>query len=53
VGRSFAHSDELFAVFDNDGEQGASGRPLQAEIVANLDDVFFQQPQTWGILTWE
>ena len=42
----------LFALFDNDGE-AAAGKPLQAGILANLDGVFFQQPTTWGVLTWE
>jgi len=40
----------LFAVFDNDGET-SNGSPLQAEILTNLEGVFFQQPPTWGTLT--
>ena len=45
-------SSALFAVFDNDGEV-ANGRSLQAEILTNLEGVFFQQPQTWGSLVRE
>lgn len=42
----------MFAVFDNDGEN-SGGESLQAEILTNLDGVFFQQPRTWGTLTRE
>jgi hypothetical protein len=45
-------SSAMFAVFDNDGEN-SGGNSLQAEILANLEGVFFQQPRTWGTLTRE
>jgi hypothetical protein len=40
----------VFSIFDNDGEVGADGRSLQAEILTNLEGVFFQEPPTWGAL---
>jgi hypothetical protein len=40
----------VFSIFDNDGEFGSNGRSLQSEILTNLPDVFFQEPQTWGSL---
>jgi hypothetical protein len=40
----------LFAVFDNDGENGPDD-PRQTVILANVNGAGFQAPQTWGRLT--
>ena len=42
----------LFAVFDNDGEMDGE-RSAQAEILTNVPDAFFQEPQTWGTFATE
>jgi hypothetical protein len=39
----------VFSIFDNDGET-SDGVSLQAEILTNLEGVFFQEPPTWGAL---
>lgn len=42
----------LFALFDNDGEE-VEGRPIQRTILANVPGAEFQQPHTWGRLSFE
>ena len=42
----------LFAVFDNDGEL-ADGRSVQRTILGNVPGAGFQDPNTWGRLSFE